>query len=52
MKAPYASAAKSWIAIEPQFDPAGRGRNGGGAYGFRFLLVMAYIVFGPIAGSG
>jgi hypothetical protein len=52
MKAPDASAAKSWIGIEPQFDPAGRGRNGGGAYGFRFLLVMAYIVFGPAARSG
>jgi hypothetical protein len=48
MRVPFGdnSSSNSWIAIEPAFGFGDDFRRGTGAYGFRFLMVMAYITFG------
>jgi hypothetical protein len=38
-------SSESWLAIEPEFGFDTEAANGSGIFGFRFLMVMAYINF-------
>jgi len=42
-----ARSKESWLAIEPKFGFDTNAPNGSGLFGFRFLMVMAYISFRP-----
>jgi integrase len=39
-------SSESWLAIGPEFGFDTRALNGSGIFGFRFLMVMAYVSFG------